>query len=107
MFKRDDNNDNPPPTLTGVDQTAERPVMPPCRTWKVRHLDVFTGKNAEDYVSAHGITHADPNGDIIFSRLVYVMSPQGPAISQIPVRAFSGYYDYELVEEGEQSSIIQ
>ena len=108
MFKRDDNNDNPPPVLTGADQTAERPVLPPCRTWRVQRWTPADTSTLETvYVSAHGITHADPNGDIIFSRLVYVMSPQGPAISQIPVRAFSGYYDYELIEEGEQSSIIQ
>ena len=108
MFNRDNNNnDNLPPIAAGQ-SPPERPTLPPCRTWKVRRWKTNTDRpEIEDvFVSAHGITHADPNGDIIFSRLIYVMSPQGPAVSQIPVRAFSSYYDYELVEEGDQTSPI-
>ena len=106
MFKHN-NSDNPPPIPPDSDQSPERPMLPPCRTWKVQRWAATNPPKLETfYVSAHGITHAEPNGDIIFSRLVYVMSPEGPAVSQIPVRAFSDYFDYELVEEGEQSSII-
>lgn len=107
MFNRDNNNNDNPPPIAPVDN-IERPTLPPYRTWKVRRWKANTDRSEiEDvFVSAHGITHADPNGDIIFSRLIYVMSPQGLAVSQIPVRAFSSYYDYELVEEGDQTSPI-